>query len=88
MAEVLDDVGEEVDELVSEDELEVELVLDGVDADFEGRKSAATLSFDDRKPAVTSPSEHPLVHGFVLQQPMKGGSVLAQVYHRLPVGHC
>jgi len=54
-----------------------------------GRKSFATAGFEERNPAVTSPLGHPvvLVHGLDLQQPKKGGSVVAHVYHSLPLGH-
>ena len=76
----------ELEEVLLDDD-EVEDVLE--DADPDGRKSAATFGFDERNPAVTSPVGQPVVpvHGFVLQQPMKGGSVAEQVYHSLPVGH-
>ena len=87
-----DDVAsDELDELELEevllDEDEVEDVLE--DADPDGKKSAATLGFDDRNPAVTSPVGQPVVpvHGFVLQQPIKGGTVKEHVYHSLPAGH-
>lgn len=30
---------------------------------------------------------HPFLQGFDLQQPMNGGFVFAQVYHKLPEGH-
>ena len=52
------------------------------------RNGAATAGLESRKPAVRSPSGQPVEQGLDLQQPMKGGSVAAQVYHRLPEGHC
>ena len=57
-------------------------------AGSDDRKSAASSGFEDRKPAVRSPAGHPSLQGLLLQQPRNGGCVEAQVYHRLPVGHC
>ena len=75
------DVGSlEEDAVVLDEDVSEEELPDGLNA-------AAILGFDDRNPAVTSPTGHPLVQGFDLQQPMKGGDVYAQVYHLLPVGH-
>ena len=59
-----------------------------VAAASEGRKSAASSGLEDRKPAVRSPAGQPSPQGLLLQQPMNGGCVEAQVYQRLPVGHC
>ena len=50
-------------------------------------KSAATFGFELRNPAVTFPTAHPPAQGSLLQQPINGGVVAAQVYHRLPMGH-
>lgn len=72
-------VGEDVD---------VALVVRLVLTEEEDRNGAAMAGFESRNPAVKSPVGQPLVHGLDLQQPMKGGSVKAQVYHRLPWGHC
>jgi hypothetical protein len=66
------------------------LVVDAVlvgDAE-DDRNAAAMAGFESRKPAVKSPVGQPVVHGLDLQQPMKGGSVLLQVYQLLPWGHC
>ncbi len=100
-ADDADDAADEVDEaeeLVEEVELsEAELGLIEVDEDAEsvadgealdGRNEAASFGFEERNPAVTSPTGHPDVHGLDLQQPMNGGDVAPQVYHRLPVEHC
>lgn len=57
-------------------------------ARLEGSQSAASSGFEDRKPAVRSPAGQPSLQGLLLQQPIKGGCVEAQVYQRLPVGHC
>lgn len=53
------------------------------DAPFVGRNTAAIAGFDDRKPAVTSPSGQPavLAHASDLQHPTKGGSVKLQECH-------
>lgn len=45
----------------------------------------APLTIPGRRSRVGQPFR---LHGFDEQQPMKGGSVNAQVYHELPVGHC
>lgn len=53
-----------------------------------GKKAAASLGFEERKPAVKSPAGHARgPHGTVLQHPMNGGVLAAQVYQRLPLGH-
>ena len=95
----VDDETADAFETSADDEGEVE-VEDGeeaaVDGDLPGAalypfapaKSAATFGFELRKPAVTSPSGHPPPeHGLLLQQPINGGVVAAQVYHWLPAGH-
>ena len=61
---------------------------DDMAAASEGKKSAASSAFEDKKPAVRSPTGHPALQGSLLQQPINGGCVAAQVYQRLPVGHC
>lgn len=94
--------GDALIEAAEEDEIAVgvddvcddEVACAGVDeeediaAELEGRKSAASSGFEDKKPAVRSPAGHPSLQGLLLQQPMNGGCVDAQVYQRLPVGHC
>jgi hypothetical protein len=53
----------------------------------DGENGAATAGLLERIPAVRSPARHPELHGFDLQQPMKGGDVPAQVYQLLPCSH-
>lgn len=69
---------------------DVELGFDIVLAPEVDKNGAATRGFESRKPAVKSATGQPLVvaQGLDLQQPMNGGSVKPQVYHRLPEGHC
>ena len=54
---------------------------------LEFSNAAAIAGFEDKKPAVRSPTGQPAVQGPVLQHPINGGEVYAQVYHSLPVGH-
>ena len=73
--DVLDTLVEMLDDCPLDVEEEEELAAP------EGRKLAATLGFDERKPAVKSPAGHPLLEqAFTLQQPMNGGVVPVQVY--------
>lgn len=83
------DDADEVDEMWELEEVELpdaESVADGEALD--GRNGAASFGFEERNPAVTSPTGHPDLHALDLQQPMNGGDVAAQVYHRLPLEHC
>lgn len=86
------------------DDLDGELMVDGVEDEtledavgFEvaageppdGLNAAASCGFEERNPAVRSPTGQPFwLQGLDLQQPKNGGSVALQVYHLLPVGHC
>lgn len=58
------------------------------DAALDGKNAAASFGFEERNPAVTSPTGHPDVHAGDLQQPINGGDVAAHVYHLLLVEHC
>ncbi|MCJ1250574.1 hypothetical protein MMC30_007802 [Trapelia coarctata] len=89
--EILDKVVEEANEL--DDELDGELDDALASADEDGvllvMNGAARTAFEERKPAVKSPTgQAPALHGLDLQHPMNGGDDVAQVYQRLPVGHC
>ena len=80
--------GLEADEVV-EDDTPVEVVSDDVAGDESPeRYAAASLGFEDKKPAVRSPTGQPLPQASDLQHPKKGGSVTAHLYHLLPLGHC
>ena len=78
---------ETVDEEEEVDVEEAEELEDTAEEPPDGLKAAAIFGFDDRKPAVRSPTGQPSVHGLDLQHPMNGGVVAAQVYHLLPIGH-
>jgi len=81
--DVLDMSVEEVDEL--DDRIAAAKVEDVVPA----KNGAARASFEERKAAVKSPTgQAPALHALDLQHPRNGGEVFAQVYQRLPVGHC
>ena len=79
-----------VDDDSALDDVNADVVLNVAIAPEVDKNGAATRGLESRKPAAKSAAGQPLVlaHGLDLQQPMKGGSVNPQVYHRLPEGHC
>lgn len=86
----VDDDAASVDDDGALDDGDMELIVEVALVPEGDKNGAATRGFESRKPAVKSPAGQPLglAHGLDLQQPMNGGSVNPQVYHRLPEGHC
>ena len=80
-AETKLDSGDEVDAALEKAVAAAAEVIAGI-----GEKGVALARF--KKPAVRLPAGHPSSHSDDLQQPKNGGFVAAQVYQRLPGGHC